>query len=278
MRKDLALTAILTIVLAAMSTWAQPAQKDAAHADGSAIALSPARFEAEMEPGSETTFVINLNYRSKDTTPTRVAVSLNDWTMTGEGQINYAKAGTNVNSASSWIVYSPSDAMVTPGKTNSIRVTISVPMNATPGDHVVAIIVEPRPDNPKLTHNEKVVAVRYRMASTIYVKVPGLVRLGSLEKLKTSSTPDGIAITPTLKNSGNSLIRPLQSAKLIDAAGVVVEETPELESLPVLAGSELTRTLLLEKKVAAGKYTVRYRVNFQDGGKVVEGVSSVVVP
>jgi hypothetical protein len=272
MRKDSIFTAFLILAISAISAWSQ-----AAPADSSAIALSPARFEAEMAPGSETTFVVNLNYRSSDPTPTRVAVSLNDWTMTGEGQITYAKAGTTANSASSWVIYSPSDATVTPGKVNSIRVTITVPLDATPGDHVVALIVEPRADNPKVTRNDKVMAVRYRMASTIYVKVPGLTRLGSLEKLKTASTPEGIAITPTLKNAGNSLIRPTYSAKVIDAAGVVVDQTIESESLPVQAGSELSRTLQFEKKLAPGRYTVKYRVNFQDGGKAVEGISSVDV-
>jgi hypothetical protein len=276
MRKDLPFITLLIVALLAISTSAQ--QGNVAPADGSAIAVSPARFEAEMLPGSQTTFVVNLNYRSADPTPTRISVSLNDWSMTGEGQINYAKAGTQANSASSWLVYSPADAMVTPGKTNSIRVTITVPEDATPGDHVVALMVEPRPDNPKVSANEKVMAVRYRMASIIYVKVPGLTRLGSLENLKVRHSPEGIVISPTLKNSGNSSIRPLHSAKIIDSAGVVVDETPEVESLPVLAGSELTKALLVEKKITPGKYTVRYRVNFQDGGKVVEGVSSLIVP
>jgi hypothetical protein len=278
MKKLVPIAFILTLFLSTFGDAQDAAPIEAVPAE-SAISLAPARFEAEMAPGSETTFIVNLNYRAPDTTqPTRVTVSLNDWTMAGDGQVSFTRPGVNINSASSWIVFSPADAIVTPGKTNSIRVTITVPVDAKPGDHTVALIVEPRPDNPKIVRqNEKVMNVKYRMASTIYVKVGGLTRLGSLQNLRSISGENGVVVTPTLKNEGNSLIRPLYSAKLIDESGAVAAELLESESLPVLGGSQLSQPLLFEKKVAPGRYTVKYRVNFQDGGKVVEGLSSVNV-
>jgi hypothetical protein len=47
--------------------------------------------------------------------------------------------------------------------------------------------------------------------------------------------------------------------------------------LPVLAGSELAKPLTIEKALAPGAYTVKYRVDFQDGSRPTEGVTDLVV-
>lgn len=209
MKMTLSLTIVLaTALLLSVATSAQtaPAQRvEAAPVEGEGISLAPARFEAEMAPGSETTFVVNLNYRAAAAQqPVRLNVSLNDWTMTRSGQVEFAKAGTLPNSASPWVLYSPSEAAVTPGQNNSIRVTITVPADATPGDHLAALIVEPRPDNLKQKGNERQISVRYRMASMIYVKVPALTKKGSLEGLKARADEQGVTVTPTLKNTATA--------------------------------------------------------------------------
>jgi P pilus assembly chaperone PapD len=281
MNKTLQLIVILIVFIFADSISAQnntAAQVEAAPA-GNAISIAPARFEAEMEPGSVTTFVVHLNYRSaaREQKPSRITVSLNDWNLTGDGQVVFSKAGTNPKSSSSWIVYSPSDAVVSPGQNNTIRVTISVPKDAAPGDHLSALIIEPRPDNSRLNRNERQVTVRYRMATMIYVKVPKLTHKGSLENLKAIPDQTGLRIVPTLKNEGNSMIRPVYSVKVVDIKGQVVAELQETESLPVLAKGELSKPVVIEKKLVPGAYTVKYKVNFQDGSKVIEGVTNLVV-
>src|ERR1700745_3181456 len=73
-----------------------------AGADG--IALAPARVELEMQPGSETTIVVNLDYHSANAPaqPARIVASLNDWNITRDGQVEFYRAGTQTNSASPW--------------------------------------------------------------------------------------------------------------------------------------------------------------------------------
>ena len=115
------------------------------------------------------------------------------------------------------------------------------------------------------------------MASVFYIKVPGLTRKGDFEKLLAESTPDGVAVTPILKNEGNSVIRPTASLVVIDADGKQVADLPEAEMLPVLAGSESARAVRIEKALALGKYTVKYKVDFQDGRPKVEGVTDLVI-
>lgn len=247
---------------------------------GNGISMAPARLELEMQPGSETTVVVNLDYHStsENSQPVRIVASLNDWTIDRTGQVQFARANTLPNSASSWLIYSPAETTVVPGNLHAIRVTISVPKNATPGDHLSALIVEQRPDNLKLAQNARQMVIRYRMAAVFYIKVPQLRREGSLENLRAELTGDEVVVTPVLKNAGNSVLRPLTSLKVTDSTGASIVELPQKESLPVLGGAELAQPLVLDSKLAPGTYSVKYRVDFQDGKRPTEGITDLVIP
>jgi hypothetical protein len=153
-----------------------------------------------------------------------------------------------------------------------------VPKDATPGDHLSALIIEQRPDNIRLNENRRQMVIRYRMGAVFYIKVPQLRRQGSLESLRAEAKDDHVVVTPLLKNAGNSVIRPLTSLKVTDSAGVAVAELPQRESLPLLGGAELMQPLVLETRLAPGTYNVKYRVDFQDGSRPTEGITEVVVP
>ena len=247
---------------------------------GNGISLAPARFELEMQPGSETTVVVNLDYHStaENSQPVRIVASLNDWTIDRDGQVQFAKANTYPNSASPWLIYSPAETTVVPGNLHAIRVTISVPKDATPGDHLTALIIEQRPDSLKLNENLRQMVIRYRMASVFYIKVPQLRRQGSLESLRAESKEGQVIVTPLLKNAGNSVVRPLTSLKVTNTAGVSVVDLPQKESLPLLGGAELAQPLVVETRLVPGTYNVKYRVDFQDGSRPTEGITELVIP
>jgi hypothetical protein len=252
------------------------AQISASNAPASAsMALSPARFELEMKPGTETTVVVNLDYRGAgdNKAPARIVASMSDWSITKDGRVEYFRANSQPASASSWVIYSPGEAAVIPGAIHQIRVTIAVPPDAAPGDHLTALVIEQRPEHLKYEQNARQMIVRYRMASMFYIKVPGLTKKGSFEDLYAESKPEGIVVTPTFRNGGNSMIRPLASVQVFDVDGKVVADVPEIEPLPILAGAELKPSVFIDKLLAPGNYTVKYRIDFQDGGKATEGVT-----
>lgn len=246
---------------------------------GNGISLAPARLELEMQPGSETTVVVNLDYHSsaENAQPVRIIASLNDWTIDRSGQVRFEKPNSLPNSASSWLIYSPAETTVIPGNLHSIRVTVSVPKDATPGDHLTALVIEQRPDNIKLDQNRRQMVIKYRMAAAFYIKVPQLHRQGSLESLKVEVSAEKLTVTPLLKNAGNTVVRPLASLKVMNAAGVAVVELPQAESLPLLGGSELVQPLVVQTRLAPGTYTASYRVDFQDGSRPTEGVTEFIV-
>jgi hypothetical protein len=248
--------------------------------NGGSMALGPARFELEMKPGTETTVVVDLDYHSAaadPTKPARIVATLNDWTITRDGRVEFFPANTRSESASSWLIYSPGEAAVMPGTVHQIRVTVAVPPNATPGDHLAALIVEQRPQNLKTEQSTRQLVIKYRMASLFYIKVANLTREGGLEDLLAEATPDGVTVTPVMKNTGNSMLRPTASLTVLDPDGKPVAALPESETLPLLAGSETARPVHLTSSLAVGKYTVKYRVDFQNGRPAVEGVTDLVV-
>jgi hypothetical protein len=246
---------------------------------GTGISLAPARLELEMQPGSETTVVVNLDYHTNtgNSQPIRIVASLNDWTIDRTGQVRFEKPNTLPNSASSWLIYSPAETTVIPGNLHAIRVTVSVPKDATPGDHLTALVIEQRPENIKLDTNRRQMVIKYRMAAAFYIKVPQLRRQGSLENLKVEAKDDELTVTPLLKNSGNSVIRPLTSLRVMNGAGKAVLELPQAETLPLLGGSELMEPLVVQARLAPGTYTASYRVDFQDGSRPTEGVTEFVI-
>ena len=251
----------------------------AAAAQAGSMALAPARFELEMKPGTETTVVVSLDYKLDDNMakPVRIVASLNDWTLTKDGRVEYYPANTQPDSASSWLIYTPGEAAVAPGTQHQIRVTVAVPLNATPGDHLAALIVEQRPDTIKFAQNSRQVVLRYRLASVFYIKVGTLTRQGNFENLLAEASEGGLKVTPVLKNDGNSMIRPTASITVLDADGKSVAEVSEAETLPILANAQTARPLFIKKDLTAGKYTVKYRVDFQDGRPATEGVTDLIV-
>jgi hypothetical protein len=266
---------ISVIGIRAQTAGPQPAPTPAT----TGISLAPARVEIEMQPGSEMTLVVNLDYHSiaDNSQPVRIVASLNDWTIDRTGQVQFERANTLPNSASPWLIYSPAETTVIPGNLHAIRVTISVPKDATPGDHLSALIVEQRADNIKLNLNRRQMVIRYRMAAVFYIKVPQLRRQGSLESLRAEANAEQIIVTPVLKNAGNSVIRPVTSVKVTNSSGVAVLDLPQRESLPLLGGAELIQPLVLETHLAPGTYSVKYRVDFQDGSRPTEGITELVV-
>jgi hypothetical protein len=66
--------------------------------------------------------------------------------------------------------------------------------------------------------------------------------------------------------------------KVTNGAGVAVAELPQKESLPLLGGAELAQPVVLETRLPPGTYSVKYRVDFQDGSRPTEGVTDLVIP
>lgn len=244
------------------------------------LALAPARFELTMSPGSEKTIIVNLIYSAttNEARPTKLVATLADWDILKNGSLEIYPAGTKPNSAYPWLIYSPSETTAIPNTTNFIRVTISVPKDATPGDHLTALLVERRPDNIKLEGNRGQVVVNFRLAALFYIMVPALTTKGSLVNLQAQVDKGNATIIATLKNQGNTHLRPAHSLRIVSSEGKsMLVEIPETDITPLLSGTEMSIPLKINQSLPIGKYLVQYRVNFKDGQEITEGQLDLVV-
>jgi hypothetical protein len=273
---------VLGLALLALPARAQEPQPPpaAAPSPSSEIALAPSRFELPINPGEEQTVVVNVisSGGGPGAKPIRLRASLGDWTMSPDGEMRFDKPGATPGSAAPWMLYSPAELTVTPGQTHPIRVTLSVPKDAPPGDHLAVLFVEERPADIKQRTNTKQLMFHFRLAAVFYVMVPPFSLKGSLTGLRAEVTPRGLEVTPSLRNEGNTHLRPVQSFQVVDGSGKVVLEQQPSESFPVLGGTATSRPLVLSQQPTPGEYSLRYRVDFKDGGKVVEGRTKLVVP
>lgn len=253
------------------------AEAQAPPADG--FRLSPGRVQLEIPPGGVKTVVLHLQYNAsqKSADPVRLMAYLNDWDTAPDGQVMFHKAGSKPRSASQWMIYSPAEAVVQPGGLHTIRVTVSVPKDAAPGDHLAALMIEPRSNNIKTASTGPQFRVSFRLGALFYITVPGATRKGSLEDLKAQVSREAIQIIPTIKNSGNSALRPAYTLKIVSESNETVFESELTQAQAVLGQSVQSRSIKLESELVPGNYKVFYKVNFNDGNPVVEGVTSFTV-
>lgn len=237
------------------------------------IALAPSRLELVIPRGGSQTVVVSVISSGGDSSkPIRLLATLGDWDLTPEGKMTYGKPGTVARSAADWMIYSPVEVTVRPGETHPIRVTIDVPKDAEPGDHRAVLFVEERPPDLKTLANQRRLVFHFRLAAIFYVKVPPLETRGALSGLEASVSGGRLHVTPVLENEGNTILRPVHSFTLRDADGKVVSRLDDVESYPVLAGSKLLPKLEAPAAgVKPGPHELRYRVDFKDGRKVIEG-------
>jgi hypothetical protein len=244
------------------------------------MVLSPARFELEIPPGEERTVILHLRFSSSAATPTpaRLKAYVGDWGLSSSGEVEFFPAGSRPRSACPWIIYSPSELTITPPSTHMIRMTVTVPPDAEPGDHLAVLFVEPRTADLKTATRGNVFQFSVRVAALIYVMVPTLTRELALTNLTATGDARGLVVVPTLSNGGNTHVRPLHTIEVLDAAGVVVAQTAAADRGSVLGHSSASPSFRLDAALAPGTYSVRYRADARDGGRILEGLTELSVP
>ena len=106
------------------------------------MGLNPSRLELEIGPGQEKTTVFEIESPPSDVTVRgRLLLSLTDWDVNEDGLLRYVDPSTLPQSASSWVVFSPSAVTIASGQSHMVRVTVRVPKDAAPGVYRSALFV-----------------------------------------------------------------------------------------------------------------------------------------
>jgi hypothetical protein len=203
-----------------------------------AAAVTPPRFEVSVEPGQVTRQVMEITHAIPGAGTYRVYTT--DWSMDASGALTFYDT-LQPGSCRPWVAIERKDVTVAQGTRVRYRFEVAPPADATPQECRFALMIESKPQDVKTSETSSF-PMNGRIGVIVYVSIggakavlePGTVSVGTF---------DGRP-TPVLmvRNSGNATGRLSGILKGVDAAGAVLELTPE--SVPILPGQ--TRAIALQ--------------------------------
>ena len=233
--------------------------------------VSPVRFEIKGEKGKEYTLTFSVLNESQ-LYEKRFQIQLDDWTIDSNNDFlrkAFNKQVDNKYSAISWIKVTPTQFVVPPGETKSIRFTVTVP-NEIPGDGEFAAGIFVGERNIELPpKGEKIVHIKQDtfIGVIVYVKIGEENSKVTLTDFSIDVKPIGkglskVVLLPVFENQGNVHSRAQLTAKLEPISNLNKDEVPKefiAGELVVLRGSMLSFPIEIPKSLPVGsewKFTV----------------------
>ena len=180
------------------------------NAQTAGLGLDPGRMEVEMKPGQEKTIAFTIDSPPSELPVRgRLLLSLTDWDVNQDTSISYTEPGTMKNSASPWVVFSPSAVSISSGQKQMVRVTVRVPQQTAAGLYRTAIFVQERPPAAAPQSGEQLLYIRFRYVFFLYVVIPPVSLEPALADLRLIPGGDGLHIVCDLANHGSRHVRPL---------------------------------------------------------------------
>lgn len=174
-------------------------------------------------------------------TPVTLAVYAADGFTTDTGQLNLLTAGEKSAGIGAWVRAEQTTLALKPGQTVEVPFALSVPANATPGDHVGGIITS-------LTQADSTqgINVDRRLAIKIKLRVGGeLAPQLAVENLHTgysgTANPFGsgdATVTYTVHNTGNTILSAQQAVSISGPFGWWPARAGDIPATPQLLPGE----------------------------------------
>jgi len=229
------------------------------------LGLRPMRLEMEVVPGKSKTasFMIESPPSDSDVRG-RLILSLSDWVIRQDTSVAYYDAGTQPNSASSWILFSPSDLTISSGQQRLVRVTANVPEGTAPGVYTSAVFVQERPPARQPRKGEQLVYFRFRYVVTIYVIVQPVSGKGEIADFQLTRDARGLRLVCQLKNTGTRHLRPYISWFVRSGEDELLAEK-NVETTVLLPSATTNESLVISNPLSPGEYEIEAQVDFHDG-------------
>jgi P pilus assembly chaperone PapD len=243
------------------------------------LGLNPARIEVEINPGGEKTVGFRIESPLSDTpVQGRLMLSVTDWNIDERAHVSYADPGSQPNSASPWIIFSPGAINIRSGETHLVRVTAKVPDSARPGVYRTGIFVQERPPAAQANPGEHLLYFRFRYVFTLYVIVPPVVGKGELQDVRIVSDREGVALLYEMKNLGSRHVRPRLGWAIYDGSQREILSGKNKESTVLLPFAAMTVRVPIADSLLPGQYDLDAQVDFSDGGYIQAFKRSVQIP
>ena len=221
------------------------------------LEVSPIRAEHAVQAGSSETNAILV--RNGGDEPTRIKVTVLDFSITEDGAPLFRPPGDSPFSLSSFLTVNPVDFRLNPGQSRYVRYTLSIPEGTKEGGYFSAMsfetvpIVVPGKKVRKLLLKGRVMCILYE---SLGIPLPS----GEMLDLK----KEGKAAFLTLKNKGEVYFRTKGEITIEDERGKVAEKI-SLPDCPVLPGAIRRIKVNLKEDLPEGEYLIKAEVDI--GGR-----------
>lgn len=147
----------------------------------------------------------------------------------------------------SWIQLAAPEYEVPAGQRIDVPFSVSVPRDASPGDHVGAIVAQPVTASPQPGEDELSFDIRFRIGARVYLRVEGPVeprlRVTQLQldhEQGIAPTSGSTGIEYVVRNDGNVRLTPTAELRITGPFGITVREFRPRELPELLPGGEVT--------------------------------------
>lgn len=230
---------------------------------GLGLDVSPAKFEFSMPAG--TAYNIPVTVHNSAPESTHVQASMVDFDTALDGNYRFERVGDRANSLLKYASIRPREFDLPANTSQQVQLTISLPgSKALSGEYAGIVFFQTRPVRRAGTN----VAFSARVASKIYLTIPGTVKLdGQIVKMTEASRGSDPVYRVWFKNTGNAHVY-LNGELMVQKDGQVVDRIAMPNSMLVERGDDRL-VELTGKALPAGQYQAIATLDY--GGKTDTG-------
>ncbi len=214
-----------------------------------------------MPPGAS--YNIPVTIQNGSTAPTHIQASMVDFGLNRSGDYQFVNPGSKPYSLMRWASINPKEFDLGPGMIQQVRVSLAIPKASLSGEYAGIVFFATRP-----TRQQHGVAFSVRIATTVYVTIPGTVKIGgAIAKMTASGDKSGETYRVLFRNTGNAHVYVGGSLE-VRKNGQTVERIPMPQNQLVERGED--RVIQLSgKALPRGQYQAIALIDY--GGATMTG-------
>jgi Bacterial protein of unknown function (DUF916) len=168
------------------------------------------------------------------TTPLDLALYAADGFTTDAGRLDLVTKDTTSTGVGAWVHAGRDHVTIQPGKSAEVPFTVTLPANATPGDHLGGIVTSLTQASAGRTNVERRLALRIRLRVGGELKPSLSVKDVHVDHSDNPSGKGDATITYTIHNTGNAILTARQAASISGPFGRMRVRSGQVDDSPQL--------------------------------------------
>jgi hypothetical protein len=218
-----------------------------------AFSIEPARIELSIPAGKQKGKAITIDNSMSDE-PLHLKIYMQDVVFLPDGTNDFPPAASTVYSCANWVKIIPEEIDMPAGKTQNIRISVSVPAQAKGGYYGMLFFESSAGTAQGLNIN-------FRIGGLVDITVTNTEERSAKIGNIALNTPKQIDID--IFNEGNVLLRPKGKIKIFDTRGKRIKQIDfNLQSWGVLPKSMRKFHTELDRPLSQGQYTIKAEIDY----------------